>query len=587
MQGVILPRFREFSMEKLLGWLVSALAFLFPITVLTVNRADSVILLLLGIIGAYAFLRRGIRELAFNRQELLLMGAFLSWYVVIVCCYFAGDKTDIGFKMIGRNLRLLFIIPAFIACRSYGLKARPLLIGLVLAPFGALAFGLWQFLHGHGDIRASGVAEIIPFGDFSMAMGFMALAGLYADKGHRNLWRYLLATAALMAGVSTSILSATRGGWIALPIFVALTIVVFSENSIKRGIKVLIFCSFIVVLTFVVAPRSIIRDRVSTTVDNLVSYSNFIRLIKANDAQHMGCLNDKLFLGMLAQKIKDQNVSGLMVSVTDDGMELDSTGPSVNCRSNTVIKATNVSNAASIQFSIPRSLIHPEGLQTVQFLARGNGMIAMIYGNTQNWENINTTQYRTVDYAANMMELAWPVLQLPPGETLYFAPIQTHIGEYIYPFANDSIGERLEMWRAAWHVFLKHPWVGAGTGSFKEEVDKMVRVGEVSPQVISYDHPHNDYLNALSGGGFLGLIAYLVALIYPLVLYAKALRENDRCVRSMGYLGIIMIAGLLIFGITESMFIHSIVMSWYVTFTAMLMAVILNRKDTEQSNAGI
>ncbi|HEX6550479.1 MAG TPA: O-antigen ligase family protein, partial [Gammaproteobacteria bacterium] len=169
---------------------------------------------------------------------------------------------------------------------------------------------------------------------------------------------------------------------------------------------------------------------------------------------------------------------------------------------------------------------------------------------------------------------------------VFMIPIQNQIGEYIYPLINNSIGQRLEMWRAAWLIARDHIFMGAGTGSYMAEVKKISKERRVFPAIVSYDHPHNDYLNSLSSQGFLGIAAYLTGLVYPLFLFVKALAQGDKYRRAAGYAGIIMVLGLLVFGMTETMFTHSIVMSWYVTFTAMLMAIIFRQKDTETHDVG-
>ncbi|HET7921255.1 MAG TPA: O-antigen ligase family protein, partial [Gammaproteobacteria bacterium] len=133
----------------------------------------------------------------------------------------------------------------------------------------------------------------------------------------------------------------------------------------------------------------------------------------------------------------------------------------------------------------------------------------------------------------------------------------------------------LEMWRVAWQIFLHHPLMGAGSGAFMKETARMVETHDISPGITRYDHPHNDYFNAMVSWGVLGLVAYLLVLGLPLKLYIGAVRTGTGDRKAAGFVGIIMISGLLIFGLTETMFTHSIVMSWYVTFTAMLTAIML------------
>lgn len=582
MHALKLTDLRTFNDEKVLTWVVSALAFLFPLVVLTVNRADSVILLLLGAIGVYAFLKYGVRGLKLGRQELLLMAMFAGWYAVIVLCYFTGDKTADGFKLMGRCLRLLFFIPAFIACRQYLKHSRLLFTGLVLAPFLSAGLALWQYFHAYGYIRTSGTAEIIPFGDFALAMGFMASASLFIIEARWKKTCYLLAGASLLAGILASFLSGTRGGWIALPILAIVTIFGLSETSWRRAIKIFFVCFVIILVAVLLTPGTIIQNRIWQMTSNIINYNHYLALLNNGDINRQGCLNDKLFLDNLVRQIKTRNISNLDISVIDDVNNLKKSGFRKTCQSGFVVRAANVSKQKNLTFRIARDPLHEGGSQTIRFIVRGQGKVSLIYGfgNNPVWQEIDSANYHIVSHTEKIKTLAWVDFRLLAGETLYFVAMQSSNGEYIFPFADDSVGGRFEMWRAAWHIFRQYPLLGAGTGSFRKELDRWVRMGDVSPKVLSYDHPHNDYLNALSSWGLLGLLLYLLTMIYPLRIFVRSLLSGEVSRKAAGFAGVIMISGLLIFGLTETMFTHSIVMSWYVTFMAMLMAVIYRHKTT-------
>ncbi|HEX5339582.1 MAG TPA: O-antigen ligase family protein [Gammaproteobacteria bacterium] len=574
-----IPNLRQFDMERTLCWVVSACAFLFPLTVLSVNRADSAILLLLGAIGLYVFLRFGVRTLALSRRELLLMGIFLGWYAVIVLCYFAGDTTYIGFKMLGRNLRLLFFVPAFLACRRYLVNGELIFKGLVLAPFGIVALGLWQFMHADGHIRASGFVDAIPFGDLSMAMAFMAPAILLMTQKRRTAWCYLLVGTALSAGIGASILSGSRGGWIALPLMLTVTVTVLSNRSRKRALKVFLLSAAFVLLAWRVAPQEIIKNRIDNALSDINNYYNYVQLIERNDVRRIGCLNDQLFLKLLTQKLQIKYGNYLKFNVMQDENNIKKSGFLSLCQSGSVIRVANSNKLENKFFAIPRSVIRTVGAQNVEFFIKGKGLVSVVHSKNSTWRQFDNPDYKLVTKIQDTSSLAWPVFSIQKGGEFYFVPVQKKMGEYVFPFANDSVGQRLEMWRAAWHIFKQHILMGAGTGSFLDEVGKRVRAGDVSPAIISYDHPHNDYMNVLSSQGTFGFLAFLLALGYPLSLFVSSLRSKNKEVKAAGFSGVIMISGLLIFGLTETMFTHSIVMSWYVTFTAMFAAIIFRPDD--------
>lgn len=113
--------------------------------------------------------------------------------------------------------------------------------------------------------------------------------------------------------------------------------------------------------------------------------------------------------------------------------------------------------------------------------------------------------------------------------------------------AGDSVGERLEMWRASAAMFAAHPWIGIGPGRFNAALNTMIAAGEVSPAVAPQGHPHNEYLAAAATGGVVGLVALLAVLAGPLVHFGVLARRpgpRDTVARACA------LAGLLVTGMT-------------------------------------
>lgn len=81
---------------------------------------------------------------------------------------------------------------------------------------------------------------------------------------------------------------------------------------------------------------------------------------------------------------------------------------------------------------------------------------------------------------------------------------------------NLSFGaERLEIWKSAWRIFLRHPWLGAGPDAFEQGL-RLTRTEELVRQMgqgYRLGHAHNDLLQALATTGLVGLAAYLWLLV--------------------------------------------------------------------------
>lgn len=84
--------------------------------------------------------------------------------------------------------------------------------GLFVGAIGAGGLAIYQRFGLNWD-RAGGFHHIIMFGDIAMALGLMALAGI---SYFRNTRLSLMPYVAFIAGLTASILSGTRGGWIVL-----------------------------------------------------------------------------------------------------------------------------------------------------------------------------------------------------------------------------------------------------------------------------------------------------------------------------------------------------------------------------------
>lgn len=88
-----------------------------------------------------------------------------------------------------------------------------------------------------------------------------------------------------------------------------------------------------------------------------------------------------------------------------------------------------------------------------------------------------------------------------------------------------TFGARMEMWKAAWKMFLEKPITGVGLGGFREVVHAKSDQYEVNKIVKKYWHPHNQYLNALATRGIPGLALMLLLLVVPATI---ALARDSR-----------------------------------------------------------
>jgi len=534
----------------------------------------------LTLVGLYASLRRG-SDIEFTAEEKLLMGAFASMFLVAIAAYVFGSQTTVGFHVLGRYLRFLLFIPVYMAFRFIPPRCETVPIGMAL---GSIVIGVYALVsHFHFDVeRVGGVSGPIEFGDIALvsAISSLSLPIAFAGTAYRK-YLYWLAAAAIVFGLIASFLSGTRGGWIALPVLAMLMFLTMAHISMKHLWRYAAGLLILISLSIYLAPRSMLVSRVSDAVGQAQIFSRFHQLTH-NARVKIGCQDSADTLTGIVSVMKLYGLSQeLNAKIANDEANLRNSSFGQDCKSGYVINISNTSNVKPMQFSVPRSVMNVYGFQKIEFVVKGQGALALYDGTGKKASFDSRPQYaRIVFIDSTPMDdseppTPWPVFTLEPGAQLSFAPYSLYPGEYTSSYALGPVGARLELWAAAWVLFKSHPWLGAGTGDFMESVYPFVASGLVAPHIAVYDHAHNDYLNIMASEGLLGLIAFMLIILYPMKIYMNALlHSRQTAVRSTALCGLLMVSGILIFSCTESLFVHSLVIGWYVIMTALFCSLI-------------
>ena len=107
---------------------------------------------------------------------------------------------------------------------------------------------------------------------------------------------------------------------------------------------------------------------------------------------------------------------------------------------------------------------------------------------------------------------------------------------------NSSTVARGLMWLATWHIFLSHPWLGTGLGSYFLYYPAYRLPGELAS---AGTYAHNDYIEYLAEGGLINLgflLAFAGALMYALykLLYKAGKSLNLPEGRRLEALGLVL-----------------------------------------------
>ena len=241
---------------------------LYPVTVLCVPKVNGVIFSLLVLMGLIFFIIQ--RDAAFkvNHDEKLL---YLSIIVFFVVTFLITVYVGFVYKHIGKYLHILLAIPVYIYIRHTGVRLSGLWYGLSLGAIGAAGIAFYDVVI-QGLPRAHGITHPIVFGDLALVMGFMSMASLGWFK-QRGSWQWIIPCIALLSGLFASVLSQSRGGWIAIPIVVAVFFW-FINSIFSFKLKVTLAALLLAALSVAyVVPQTGIRYQIERTINSLQQYA--------------------------------------------------------------------------------------------------------------------------------------------------------------------------------------------------------------------------------------------------------------------------------------------------------------------------
>ncbi|CAD6524366.1 O-antigen ligase family protein [Paraburkholderia metrosideri] len=112
----------------------------------------------------------------------------------------------------------------------------------------------------------------IHYGDIALVLGALSILSLNWWRKDRLAVR-ILKIAGLIAGLVASVLTGSRGGWIAVPVVAALIVYLHGRGKSRRW-KVLLPLAIVAILVSVFAFSHSVRDRVADLSTDLVSYEH-------------------------------------------------------------------------------------------------------------------------------------------------------------------------------------------------------------------------------------------------------------------------------------------------------------------------
>lgn len=192
-------------------------------------------------------------------QGILMLAWTMTAYFLVACCLsFYHRETLVEIDQPSRYILSAIILSCISRLR---LRANFIWLGFAVSALASGVFALIQVFH-LGLERAEGYLNPIFFGEVSLLLCIISLVGLPLFKS--QYIKALLCVAAMSALVA-SLLSGTRGGWIALPVL--LLIYVLFNQHIKRRVIIIGLVSLIAALGMLyLVPQT----GIATRIDNIV-----------------------------------------------------------------------------------------------------------------------------------------------------------------------------------------------------------------------------------------------------------------------------------------------------------------------------
>ncbi len=209
------------------------------------------------------------RPLGLTREDLAILSALGLYFAVAALSAWLDGQ---GSRGLDKPSRFLLAIPALLLLIAYPPRLSWLWHGLAIGGMVTGGLAIWQKLI-EGASRAGGFTQIIQYGNISLLLGMLCLAGLgWAwTQPRRRAWLVWLGLGAV-GGLLASLLSGSRGGWLAAPLM--LLVLYWAEGRrLPRRLQWGVLAGLLVVggLGYAI-PELGVQQRVHTAADNIVNY---------------------------------------------------------------------------------------------------------------------------------------------------------------------------------------------------------------------------------------------------------------------------------------------------------------------------
>lgn len=250
--------------------LTSVCVFLFSALALAVNSGYSLGALVLLLASSWLLWKRP--RLNLQRRDYLILGTLLLYFAIFTAnMLYHGDPA----RELDMPLRALLAVPVLLLLLAYPPRPAAWWGGLAIGAIAGAALAFHQFDPNIAIRPQAATSNPIHYGNVSVLLGLLSLCGLeWACAQRQRLAWIVLLLAGCLAGISGSILSGSRGGWIAMPICL---IILALQHARIHGKRYFIITLALLVGLIVAAynmPHSPLQQRAASAVSELEKFED-------------------------------------------------------------------------------------------------------------------------------------------------------------------------------------------------------------------------------------------------------------------------------------------------------------------------
>ncbi|MCC7701868.1 O-antigen ligase family protein [Janthinobacterium sp. GW460P] len=250
--------------------LTSVCVFLFSALALAVTSGYSLGALVLLLASSWLLWKRP--RLNLQRQDYLLLGTLLLYFCVFTAnmLYHADPARELDIP-----LRALLAAPVMLLLIAYPPRAAAWWGGLAVGAIGGAALASWQLLMLDMPRPQAATSNAIHYGNVSILLGMLCLCGLgwARASSYRLVWISLL-LAGGVAGILGSIISGSRGGWLALPVCGCVFSFYYSKGRSTYYLGALMSALVAVSISAYMLPDSPVPQRVKAAVEDIKEFKD-------------------------------------------------------------------------------------------------------------------------------------------------------------------------------------------------------------------------------------------------------------------------------------------------------------------------